>query len=220
MKYFIFVILFTVWSETFELELGPTFGLKLILKSGEILEADLIGMENEGLAEFRQVDKEFFLPLNYFMPQGQKYLQSLKPYIPDRKELPTGTYGTEFVKLSNFADLRKLQVETAQTALVLIDPTEEFQSAFTSLLKRSPVLLADVTYFPKYMFGKDADATQLEAIIKQYAVTPPAMLIVGKERPIKGHSAIASVNQAKLVIEPLVQEGRRATNPTIPASSD
>ncbi len=220
MKKLIFLFSFTTILTSFELDLGPTAGLKLILKSGELFEADLIGLKEDGLAEFQQGDKTFFLPLNYFMPQGQKYLLSLKPYIPEQKELPKGNYGLNFKEMSNFADLRKLQIETPQTALVLIDPTDEFYTVFNNMLSRSSELAADITYFPKYKFGKDSDSSQIDAIMKQYAVSPPAMLIVGKDRPIRGHSSIASINQAKLVIEPLVKEGRESMAATIPTTKD
>jgi hypothetical protein len=159
----------------------PTLNVMLVFRSGEIVYADVIDLEIPGMMGIRTSEGEVYIPLVYLMPDNQAMVTDLKPFIKKPEAQVRGSYGTEFKAFSNFADLKKLQIETPTTALVLIDPSGTFQKTLGELIPRMASLQTDLSWFPKYEYGPDADLAQVDLILKQYKANPPALLHVGKK---------------------------------------
>lgn len=209
----IFLVLFLVSPHQAD-DLELTQNVTLHTKSGEILLADILDLEIPGLVGIRTSEGETYIPLVYLMPENQKMVLSLKPYVKKPEAVKSGPFGLDFQPLVNFADLRKIQIETPVTALVLIDPSGTFQKILKDLMPKMSSLQTELSWIPKYEYGPDSDLAQVDLILKQYNVEPPALLSVGKNIPVQSFSGITNVQQVRRIVEPIISESMQKSATT------
>lgn len=188
-----------------EIQDNPTRGVSLMLRSGQLLMGDIIGLE-EGIFHFRDKEGIHHLPMGWLLPESARFIRENQGRIVPPDTLPQGPYTFEPAAVQNFTELRQIQIDTQEISLVFVDPSGKLVAGLKGVLARHDELKSGLSFLPTYQVGKEAELDQAELMSRQYKFKFPGILILRPGKPTEALSDMRDPVGIARAIAPLAAE--------------
>ncbi len=188
-----------------EIQNNPTRGVSLMLRSGQLLTGDIIGLE-EGVFHFRDAEEIHHLPMGWLLPESARFVRDNQEMIVPPDTLPQGPYTFNPSPVQNFTELRQIQMDTKEISLVFVDPSGKLVEGLGNVLSRSDELKSALSFLPTYQVGTKAELDQAELMSRQYKFKFPGILILRPGKQTEALSDMRDPAAIALAIAPLAAE--------------
>jgi endonuclease V-like protein UPF0215 family len=160
------------------------------LQTGKIVEGIPINLSS-GIVTLENDRGSHIIPLHLFTPQSRKKVEAnAKKSMLKTMDLVPGPHGLEFNSLGGIIEINTMKEEIQEPFIVLVDPTQEFQSILSAYLEDQPLKRNELTYMRKFKVAENLSERALNLIKRHYSLELPALMVLSKDKPMSKYTEL------------------------------
>jgi hypothetical protein len=169
---------------------------QFLLQTGEIVTGAPKQLK-DNIVTIKMDSKDEKYPLYLFTPRARLLIIQLSAswQAAENQRIINETFKANFLQLTNFAQLIRLQGESERSTLILLDPENKFIHKLQTRVQAFPDTLQTLKSMDCYLVDSKADKNFLNLAKNQYKLSFPALIFVKKGTQNKTYSDITNVDK-------------------------